>query len=373
MKQIAILLTSTGWGGLEMNIAKLGRLLIDLGWKITLITTESAVAHKKEKGFYTELHTIRPVKKYLDITSAKRIAKILKSTGNNTLFIGYSKDIALASMAKKLFYKDLKIVYQQQMQIGLNKKDPVHTLRHKSINRWITPLPWLKNEILERTHFPQERIQIIPLGADVDKLVTPKYTKEEARKELGINITSTLIGIIGRIDPDKGQKFLVESVTPLRQQGMDVQLLVFGSPTVNSEWSQGYYDELLAVVNTNALNDVVHFKGHSKDVQLFYNAVDIFTMSSKIETYGMVTVEAMASGVLVIGANTGGTPELLKNGELGLVYEYNNTQDYCDKVKWAISNPDEVNKLTTKARVVASASYSQMAEAKQIDKLLLEL
>lgn len=373
MKKLAILLSSTGWGGLEMNIVKLAKLLMEFGWDITLITTETAVAYKNENGFYNQLHVIKPAKKYLDISAAKRISKILKASNVNTLFVGYNKDIALASMTKRFFISTLKIVYQQQMQLGLNKKDPVHTFRFNSIDRWITPLPWLKQEIIERTRFDKKRIKVIPLGVNVDKLANSKYTKDEARQKLDIKIRGILIGVIGRIDPDKGQKFLVESVIELRKQGIDISLLIFGSPTVNSDWSQKYYAELKSLVQDNNLEERIYFKGHSKDVQLFYNAVDIFTMSSKSETFGMVTVESMISGVMVIGANTGGTPELLENGALGLVYEYGNIEDYCEKVKWVIDNEQEAAKMKEEARIIATKKYSDREEARQIDQLLLSL
>ena len=374
MKKLAILLTSSGWGGLEMNIAKLSKLLMNIGWEITLITTERAVHNNNKEGIhYSSLRTIKPTKKYLDINSARRITKILTSSNIQILFIGYNRDIDLATLIKRLFFKSLKIVYQQHMQLGINKKDPIHTLRYRSIDKWITPLPWLKNEIIKRTYFPKDRIEVIPLGADVDGLVQRKYSKEEARKKLNINGSGTLIGVIGRIDPDKGQRFLIEAVIGMRAKGVDIQLLIFGSPTVNSYNSQEYYEEIVHLVNKNDMSEHIHFVGHSKNVQLFYNAVDIFTMASKSETYGMVTIESMLSGVLVIGTNSGGTPEILENGKLGLVYDYNNLDDYCSKVLWVLNNKKEADELAKAAKLVASSKYSQVEEAKQIDKLLMTL
>jgi D-inositol-3-phosphate glycosyltransferase len=82
---------------------------------------------------------------------------------------------------KKLFFKSLILLYQQHMQIGIRKRDFIHTLRFKSINYWICPLNYLRVEVLERTRFAVDKIKVIPIGVELQKFVSTKISREEAR------------------------------------------------------------------------------------------------------------------------------------------------------------------------------------------------
>ena len=63
------------------------------------------------------------------------------------------------------------------MQIGINKKDWLHTFRFKSIDVWVSPLPFLKREIAIRTHFPLNRVKVLPIGVNTKEFEFRKYTR----------------------------------------------------------------------------------------------------------------------------------------------------------------------------------------------------
>ncbi len=256
------------------------------------------------------------------------------------------------------------------MQIGINKKDFLHTFRFKSINYWISPLQYLKNEVSERTKFPSERVNVIPLCMDVKKFTERKYSKKEARKLLDISPKSPLIGIIGRISEKKGQLFLVETLMKLKEKKVDLELLIFGSATINDPECQEYDKLLRKTVEDNNLNEIVHFTEFNNDVSLFYNAVDVFILGSHSETYGMVTIEAMLSKLPIIATKSGGTSEILDFGKLGLLYEYENHKELSEKMIWMLNNESEAENMASAAQKTAVEKYSQEIEIIGIEKLL---
>ncbi len=371
--KIAFLITSTGWGGLEMNVLKLAELLSGRGYSISLITQENSTIYSKGKNLFNATLILKNKKKYFDFSSAKIIGDYLEREGIDTVIVCDNKDLDVAAWAKKIYFKALNILYHQQMQIGVNKKDFLHTFRFKAINYWISPLQYLRNEIAEKTKFPIERVKVIPLCTDSTKFINKKYTKQEALQLLNIAPKAPLVGIIGRIDRKKGQLFLVESFIKLKQQGIDIELLVFGSATVNSPEESAYYTSMRKIVQQHSLEKVVHFVDFREDVSLFYNAVDVFVLGSHSETFGMVTIEAMLSKLPIIATKSGGTSEILEYGKLGLLYEYENYEDFSKQLKWILNNRSEAENMAALAQKTASEKYALDVEGDGIDRLLQEL
>jgi len=284
-----------------------------------------------------------------------------------------NKDLDFISLTKHLWFSKLKVVYQQHMQIGVNKKDLIHTFRYSCINCWISPLEWLKNEVKARTCFNPNKINVIPLGIDIEKFYKNNQSKNEAREKLKLNFNKPIIGIIGRIDPKKGQFFLVKAILELLNRNIDVALLIVGEPTVNDANTQLYFSEIERFISKNNLAERIYIRPYSNDVQSFYNAIDIFALASHGETYGMVTIEAMLSEVPVIATNTSGTPEILNFGEYGYLYEYENINNFCDQLISIIKNPEISSQKAKIAKNVAIKKYSHITECEQIEAMLAKL
>lgn len=369
-KKIAVFVTSTGWGGLEMNTVKLSKLLKDKGYSIVLFTQKTSTIIDHAEGLFDGVEIIEKRRKYFDFKSAKEIANLLRKNDINLVFAVDNKDLDVLAWTKRLFHKNMKLVYQQHMQIGVNKKDFFHTFRLKSIDKWISPLPFLKVEIGLRTHFPLNRVEVIPIGLDTNRFLKNKYTKAESRELLGIQTDLPLLGIIGRISEKKGQLFVVKSVLELKRQGFHVELLVFGSATINDEIDQKYDRELKDFVLKNNLSEVIHFVDYQKDVHKFYNSIDVFVLASHSETYGMVTIEAMLSGVPVVATNSGGTPEILYNGKLGHLYPYENQDKFCKELKVVLNEMEQTRSMTANAKEFASMIYDEKTEVDSVDNVL---
>lgn len=371
MRKIAFFITSTGWGGLEMNTLKLADWLTRRKWRVELFTTKNSRTYEGAVKMGLPVQTLDRPKRYFDFKNAKNIASMLKKNDIKTIFIIDKRDIDVIAIAKSLFYRNLKIIYQQQMQIGVKKKDIIHTLRYRSIDYWISPLNWLKDEVIQRTRFPKERIKVIPLCVEIDKFITRKYTKEEARKKLDIPTDKTLIGIIGRVSPKKGQFTLIQGLLELKQKGIEAEILIFGSPTIDDPVCQQYDKDIKDFTKSNKLDKLVHFRAHSEDVNIFYDAIDIFVMASEGETFGMVTIEAMLSGLPIIATNSAGTPEILNFGELGLLFRPNDFSGFVDCVERILKNPEAAKAMAEKAKETAIRKFSHIAEVEEIEKLFL--
>ncbi len=370
MAKLAFFITTTGWGGLEMNVLKMAIGMMDKGYEVSLITGNNSRIGSEAEGKIPSLIKIPVPRKYFDFMAARKIAVILKAKQIETIIVNDNRDIDVISWTKRLFLPQLKVIYHQQMQIGINKRDLLHTFRFNSINYWISPLNWLKEEIGRNTRYPLKRVKIIPLCADVERYTNRKYSKSDALGTLKLIPKAPLIGIIGRISPKKGQGFVIEAVENLLKKNVAVELLVFGSATINDAECQAYEQEIKQYVTDHKLAEKIHFRDFSADTESFYNAVDIFTIASESETFGMVTIEAMLSELPIIAADTGGSPEILNQGELGKLYRYGQIESFCEQVNWILQHPDKSKTMAANAKEKAIVEYSHLNEMSRLAEVV---
>ncbi|MBK7129704.1 MAG: glycosyltransferase family 4 protein [Crocinitomicaceae bacterium] len=371
-QRLAFLITSTGWGGLEMNVLKLGTELKQRGFSILLISQEKSTIYQRKENVFDDTLLISFRKKYFDFKTAKQIATELKKKSISQIVVFDNRDLDVLSWAKRCYFNKLKIVYQQHMQIGINKKSFFHTLRYKSIHTWISPLQYLKDEVALRTKFPVARVRVIPIGLDTARFANNAISQQEARSILGINTSFPLLGIIGRISEKKGQLFLAESVKKINENGIRVNLLIFGSATINDPDCVVYDQKLHQFVEENKLQQQVFFVPHRSDTELFYAASDIFVLASHSETYGMVTLEALCSGLPVIATTSGGTSEILEQGTAGELYHYENYTELKAAVEKIIGDLSQSKLKANSQKEKFARLYTTKNEADKIAELLNE-
>lgn len=324
---VLIVNTSTGWGGLEMNVVKLATELQQHGIRIFMVCQENTTFAQKIEGKFEHVLQLKKVKKYFDFKNAQVVANYCKTNQITKVFTAFRPDLDLLMWAKRK-NKTLKIIHQQQMQIGIPKKGFFQRLRFKAVDLWLTPLEWLRQEALEKTTLAAEKIRIVPLGVRKEPFLQEQPSRQAAQQFFGFQSDAFVIGVLGRIDEKKGQLFLVQTLKKLIDAGENVFLLIVGNPTVDDPKGALYFEKIKQYIAKNQLEKKVLFAPSTNKVLQFYAAIDLFVMSSEGETFGMVTVEAQFSKTPVIGTNTSGTPEVLGHGTRGDLYSFNNEASF---------------------------------------------
>ncbi|XZF13614.1 glycosyltransferase family 4 protein [Chitinophagaceae bacterium MMS25-I14] len=368
---IAILCASVGFGGLELNTLKLAGWLRAYGWQVSLMVAEGTVMHQRAVAMGEKVYTMPAKSRGLGLNKMQPLRRWLKETQAEILFTPLNKDIATGSMYKRLYNSRLKLVYQQQMQVGVNKKDLIHTLRYSMVDMWVAPLQYLREEVIEKTRVDAGRIAVIPLGIEAGRFLNNTISKAEARTELSLPQDAKVIGVLGRIDPKKGQDFLVKAMDYLRKfPELDYHLMIMGAITHNE--GDFYLKSVYKLVDDYNLHDRVHFRESRSKVELFYSAIDIFAMPSHGETFGMVTIEAMASGRPVIGTNRCGTKEILQEGKLGYLYEYEDLEDFRLKLE-ALQHNMHLGEMVDAARTEVLQKYTSQIMCRMLDEAFRKL
>jgi len=205
-----------------------------------------------------------------------------------------------------------------------------------------------------------DRIITIYDGVETDKFYNPK-------KEIFNEDIIRLI-FIGNIAEYKGIYDFTDACIKLYENGFqNIEITIVGtgeSQVINNIKNAFSEAEILNKVN---------FTGYQKDVSIFLNKSDIFCMCTKWEAFGRTTVEAMLSGNLVIGSNTAGTKDLIKDGETGILYNQGDSEDLCKKMTFAIENKSKAKEIAKSGRQYMFENMSSERNADEIYRLYNEI
>lgn len=370
-KRIGIYCTSRSLGGLELNTLRLAQWLEERGWEVHLLLQSGVPMAVRGAELGLRITTLPDKKGLAGRAFLKALQDWVQQCGLPALIIPYNKDLSLVALYKRLFNRRIRLIYQQHMQVGVSKRDPVHTLRYAALDAWISPLRYLKEETMAKTRVPASKIQVVPLGLDPAPFLNSPWTRATARAAFNLPDGPELIGVLGRIDPKKGQDLVIRGIHRLQETyGHDYHLLLVGDATLNE--GDAFSRSLKALVQELGITERVHFRGFQPDIMQFFRAIDLFAMPSHGETYGMVTLEAMAAGVPVVGTGRDGTRELLQNGKFGFLFPKDDTDAFCRSVIAWKEKQDKADWLEAARREVL-ANYSKDEMIRGLEALLISL
>lgn len=247
------------------------------------------------------------------------------------------------------------------------------TLRYRALDAWLTPLPGLGQQVLAKTHLAPAKLHVVPLGIELDKFTVPGPSQLQARQELNLVLPpdAVLLGLIGRFDDGKGQDFVVEALANLHSRYSQLHLLLVGEPTRDKDNS--FWETLQVRIQAVGLADVVHIRGFTLRPEVAYRAFDIAIVASTNETYGMVTIEAMATGRPVVAAATGGTLEIVQDGRTGLLFPLRDTTAFEAAIVRLLTTPSLAKQLGEHAQQVACATYAHTRQCSLTEQVLWKL
>lgn len=313
--RVAIVCISRSRGGLELMLLKIASALQHRGHRMFFLAPSQSLFEEECRKSNLPFVPLRSTFRYLDMFAALTIARTLRTQHIDILLIGQSKDVSTSILAN-MFRRTTKLIFLQQMQFGIKKKDPFHRWAYGHLDLWITLTKAMKTSVLENTTVHKDSIRVIPFGVDLSVFRPSVYRKSESREAFGLPERDIIISLIGRFDRQKGQEYLLRAIPAVLKKAPKAHFVLVGEETVGES---GYLSELKSLIRTLKIGRHVSFKPFTHDIPRFLSACDLVTVPSFSETFGYVAVEAMAMGIPVIGTNAGGLPEIVVDGKTGLL------------------------------------------------------
>jgi 1,2-diacylglycerol 3-alpha-glucosyltransferase len=184
-------------------------------------------------------------------------------------------------------------------------------------------------------------VDVVPNGIDM-KRFNKSVSGSDVRKKILKNKNDKLVMYVGRLSKEKRIETLIKAANILKDENIKFALVGNGP-------AMGHYQHMVERMH---LQESVKFMGFVQNGQLpkYYAACDAFCIPSTFETQGVVSLEAMASGKPVIGADYLALKELIKNGKNGEKFRPNDSADCARKIRKVIDNTDSYKEMTATAR-----------------------
>lgn len=224
--------------------------------------------------------------------------------------------------------------------------------------------PEEQRDLIWREHSARGKICTVPPGVNLQRF-TPGDMRA-AREACGLPQDERLLLFVGRIDPIKGLDILIESLGLLTDADEAAPRLVLVGGDLEDGVPVGPLAEIAELAAERGVRDRITLLGsvpHEELVEL-YRAVDLVVVPSRYESFGLVAVEAMASGTPVVASRAGGLPFSIRDGVSGLLVEPENPRALADAINEVLTNPDLERTLRANARSEAERfSWPAVADA----------
>ncbi len=189
---------------------------------------------------------------------------------------------------------------------------PADRLLLKDTDRIVVPSAFLKAAIIRGLGVRPGRIDVIPNGIDLSRFRSVR-PKPGLAASLGFGPGDRLVGITANLVPVKNHRLLLEAVPIVLKAVPRARFLLIGEGPLKSE--------LRALAESFGVSSAVRFLGYRSDVRDLIPLLDAGLLCSHMETHGIALIEMMAAGVPVAAPAVGGIPEIIRDGENGLLFD----------------------------------------------------
>jgi len=316
--KICELCLSPDLGGLELYMMRASHYLGEEC--ISVINEKGKLKSYYENTSYRYM-TLKRRNVFLSWLGARELARIIDDEAIDVLHLHWTKDLPLAVVAKLISKCKPRVVQSRHMRMTRFKDDFYHRFLYRNLNMILAVTQQVKEQIEKFIPEPiRPKTEVLYIGAQQPAMITEEEKKAH-REELALSESFT-VGIIGRIEPQKGQHIVLEAVKKLQGKGIDAKALVIGAAMEES-----YLQKL-----QNDYGDVGIFTGFTTQAQTMMQLCDVMVLATENETFGLVLIEAMMCGVCVVASDSGGPLEIINDGMNGLLFKTFDSDDLAMKL-----------------------------------------
>lgn len=340
-------ITPSQIGGAEVHVATLAEKLRERGHQVSVICPRGRplVAELRARGL--SLRAPRTTGK-LDPAMLARLALWLRRDRTQVIHTHLSTASLLGSFAARL--------------AGIPALATVHGLNSRTCFNYAHAIIAVSNAVrqhLVAQGLPPERITVVHNGVDLRALSRPDESAA-LRAAWRLPADAPVLITVGRLVPTKGHRDLLEALVVLSRdpRWRELRLLVVGAGPL--------LPQLQREAESLGLAGRAIFCGFQREVPPFLQAADIFVLPSVQEGLSLSALEAMALGKPVVACRVGGTPEVVVDGETGLLVSPGRPAELSRALERLLANPDE-------ARAMGAAGRQRVRQAFDLEQMVTKI
>ncbi len=388
-------------GGENIYVSELSKSLAKLGWCIDVFTRWSSTKTTAIAKLSPNVRVIRLkagpvdyvprdelfpymeeyVKSFLEFVSKNKLEYLL--VHGNYYFSGWAAN----QISRHLGIPHINTFHTlgavRHLALGSKDKSPkerinIETFVLNSADRVIATCPPMKEEMQKYYHTSSKKIMIIPGGVNLNRFLPTNQLL--ARRVLHLDPNMQMLLYVGRIERRKGIDTLISSLYELLRRLPEkrhtVKLYISGSahPQKWNKMPDGPEKEelyrLSGIVDQLQLKDAVRFIGsvNREYLQYYYSSADMTIVPSYYEPFGLVPLESMACGTLVIASKVGGMQWTIKDGKTGFLVPPKDPLALAEKIQYVLEHPAVRKKMRENGIDRVSHFFSWDAVAEQMSQ-----
>ena len=356
-------------GGMSLAVHNIAKHLVRQNHEVTVIYTKS----KNQKISERVNYKIEWAKQLNCMRYFLTVAKILKKVIKNKKL-----DVIHGNGPEALFFP--KILKDKNIDFIMSSHyADIWPLKIKEFLRFKYPFGTLPIRIIHNMEIASERYAC----CNANKIIVfSKYSKRNINLKYGIknnNIKVVYYGVdprffdtkidnsqknnllfCGRLVEQKGLDILLKTLSNLRRHYKDLTLNVIG----DGQYKKSY----IQLAQKLGVEDIVNFHGyvHLPNLVEYYKRANIFVLPSRSESFGIVLAEAMACGLPIVATNVGAIPEVVKNGETGILVKPEDPSSLSIAISKLLDNPKRRKKMGKRGIKTAKEKFNWDINIKKI-------
>lgn len=321
---------SRGWRGHEQKIIYLYEAFRDFGYVQDqwIVCTEGSEVYKVAQNKGMQVIGL-PFKSEYDFKFAKSLKRIADENKADIVFIHNSESHTIAVLSKLLYGLKIPLVLCRTL---IKRVDTNFFRKWKYDYKGISKIICVSQPVVETLKFAvKDHGKLVVVGSvtDIDKF-KKQSPDGSLRRELGISDDTKIIGNIAAFTGFKDLYTWVDTAAEMKRRGVNARFVHIGDGPMEAE--------IKAHATEKGVGDYISFMGFRRDIPEVLPEFDFFLFTSNNEPTGGVLLEAYACKVPIVAANAGGIPEVIVDGETGLLAEVGNPVSFADKLEMLMAD-----------------------------------
>lgn len=347
-------------GGMKEHVLVLARGLIARGHAVEIAapaTSDVAEAARAEGLVVHGIGLVGPLHPLADPRAAGELARIIRAGGFDVVHAhGFKAGFVGRLAAWRAGGRPIVVTVHNHV---LSRTDTSAAARWRYrvveralsglVSRYIAVSDSIARELTAGFGLPAGKVVTIHNGIDTAPFLAPQ-DRVAARAALGVAEGAQVVGVAARFSAQKGLRHLVAAVPELVRRRPGIRVVIGGSGPLE----RSLREQAVAL----GVADAILWPGQIADMPRFLAALDVYVSPAETEAFGLGLIEAGAAGVPVVATRVGGVPEVVLDGDTGLLVAAGDPQALAAAVLALLGDAKTAARLAAAGRARAASSFS---------------
>ncbi len=337
---------SVGWGGQEIRIYTEMLAMRERGHRMLLSAPKASriLAKATQAGF-----EVRPLddRRLAYPASILGMRRWIRKTRINVVNPHSSRDGWIAGIAGRMAGVPL-VLRSRHIEVDYPNRFSSRIVFGRLPHHVLTTSERISSRLASELGLEPSRVTCVPTGIDLRKF--HPTIEGVLHRELGLSPEVQVIGMISVLRSWKGHEYFLRAAASLAQSDRGLRFVIAGDGPIRAQ-VEAWIDEF-------GLRDRVHLLGHRDDVESVLASLDVLVLPSYAhEGVPQIILQAQAVGRAVVGTRIGGIPEVIRDGETGLLVPPRDPEALAGAIGRLISDGSQRARMGNAAATIAASEY----------------